>query len=76
MHEQSENALRGTIVNKMNMPLKGIAVLTIRVGESEVVTQVPIGEHAQLNDEVWLGFKKYHVFDGKTGMRTQTITAG
>ena len=76
LHEQSENALRGTIVNKMNMPLKSIAVLTIRVGESEVVTQVPIGEHAQLNDEVWLGFKKYHVFDGKTGMRTQTITAG
>ena len=75
LHEQRENALRGTIVNKMNLPLKSIAVLTVRVGESEVVTQVPIAENAQLNDEVWLGFKKYHVFDGKTGVRTQTVTA-
>ena len=75
LHEQSENSLRGTIVNKMNLPLKSITVVTIRVGESEVVTQVPIAENVQFNDEVWLGFKKYHVFDGKTGLRTQTVTA-
>jgi ABC-type sugar transport system ATPase subunit len=75
LHEQSENSLRGTIVNKMNLPLKSITVVTIRVGESEVVTQVPISENVQLNDEVWLGFKKYHVFDGATGLRTQTVTA-
>ncbi len=75
LRAQSENSLRGTVVNKMDLPLKGIVILTIRVGESEVVTQVPLAQNVRLNDEVWLGFKKYHVFDGKTGMRTQTVTA-
>lgn len=75
LREPTENALRGTIVNKLPLALKGITVLTVRVGESEVVTQVPLAQDAQLNDTVWLGFKKYHVFDGKTGVRTQTVEA-
>ena len=77
LREPGENTLQGTVANKMNLPLKGITILTIRVGESEVVTQVPSmhAEHVRLNDMVWLGFIKYHVFDGKTGLRTQTVTA-
>jgi ABC-type sugar transport system ATPase subunit len=75
LREQGENTLQGTVVNKMNLALKGFAVLTVRVGESEIVTPVPIAQNMQLNDQVWLGFVKYHVFDGKTGLRTQTITA-
>ncbi|MCI0477990.1 MAG: hypothetical protein L0Y55_17240, partial [Anaerolineales bacterium] len=75
LREPKENCLQGTVVNKLALALKGITIVTVRVGESEVVTQIPIAQDAQLNDTVWLGFKKYHVFDGKTGVRTQTIEA-
>ncbi|MBM3131161.1 MAG: ABC transporter ATP-binding protein [Chloroflexi bacterium] len=73
LRESKENCLPGTIVTKLPLALKGITVVTVRVGESEVVTPIPIAQDAQLNDTVWLGFKKYHVFDGKTGLRTQTV---
>jgi ABC-type sugar transport system ATPase subunit len=75
LREQKENSIRGTIINKVNLPLKSIAILTIRVGENEVVTSVPLAENVGLNDAVWLGFKKYHIFDKKTELRTQTYSA-
>jgi multiple sugar transport system ATP-binding protein len=75
LREQKENCIQGSVVNKNALPLKGITIVTLHVGEGEVVTQVPLAETVRLNEVMWLGFKKYHVFDGKTGLRTQTITA-
>lgn len=75
LREPKENCLPGVIADKLALPLKGIHVVTVRVGESQVVTQIPIAQTAQLGDRVWIGFQKYHVFDGKTGVRTQTVEA-
>jgi ABC-type sugar transport system ATPase subunit len=73
--EPKENCVLGSVSNKMPLPLKGTNVITVRVGESEVVTQVPNTLSLSLGDTVWLGFRRYHVFDAKTGVRVQTVTA-
>ncbi|CAG0947201.1 sulfate transport system ATP-binding protein [Anaerolineae bacterium] len=70
--EEKENSIKGTVINRVPLSLKSLAILTVRVGEDRVVAAVPIGAHIQLNDEVWLSFGKYHVFDKKTGRRTET----
>jgi ABC-type sugar transport system ATPase subunit len=73
--EQKEDYIRGTLSHRINLPLKSLAILTLHVGENEVVAPVPIAECFKITDEVWLGFKKYHVFDQKTELRMQTVTA-
>jgi ABC-type sugar transport system ATPase subunit len=73
--EPKENCVSGTVVNKMPLPLKGSTVVTVRVGENEVVTQVPGTLPLSVGDTLWLGFRQYHVFDAKTGMRVKTVTA-
>jgi len=73
LREEKENCLPGVIADKLALPLKGINIVTVRVGENHVVTQIPIAQDAPPGERVWLGFKRYHIFDAKTGVRTQTV---
>lgn len=68
-----EHRVKGTAINRVALSLKSLAILTVRVGENQVVAPVPIGARFALNDEVWLAFRKYHVFDTKTGRRTDSV---
>jgi multiple sugar transport system ATP-binding protein len=70
-----QDCIKGTVSNRINLPLKCLAILTMHVGNDEVTTTVPIADDFKSSDEVWIGFKKYHVFDKKTGLRIQTHTA-
>jgi ABC-type sugar transport system ATPase subunit len=71
--ESGEHRVKGTVINRVALSLKSLAILTVRVGENQVVAPVPIGARFALNDEVWLAFRKYHVFDTKTGRRTDSV---
>ncbi|MBI5034902.1 MAG: ABC transporter ATP-binding protein [Chloroflexi bacterium] len=71
-HEAQADRIQGTIVNRINLGLKAVAILTMRVGKSEVVAAAPIGEKLRTGDEVWIGLNKYHVFDAKTGSHIST----
>ena len=70
--EPRHDCIQGTVSNRINLPLKCLAVLTMHVGDDEVTAAVPIAESYRISDEVWIGFKKYHTFDKKTGLRIQT----
>ncbi len=70
---ETANCLRGVVRQRLNLALKGTAILTLAIGDQELVAPVPSAEEYRASDEVWIGFKKYHVFDGKTQSRTQTI---
>ena len=62
-------ALQGTIADRLSLPPRDEALLTIRVGEDEVHV-VTMGEAAPpIGAEVWLSFKRYHVFDEASGRR-------
>jgi len=70
------NCIRATVTNRTEFTLKGIAILTMRVGENQVVASVPIAEKFWSGDEVYIGLNKYHVFDAKTGAHLSTQTKG
>jgi len=62
-------SLQGTIADRLSLPPRDEALLTIRVGEDEVHV-VTMGEAAPpIGAEVWLSFKRYHVFDETSGRR-------
>ena len=75
-HDAQPNRIRATITNRIEFTLKGIAILTMRLGENEVVASVPLKETMRMGDEVWIGFNKYHVFDRKTGAHISTKIGG
>ncbi|MBI5302566.1 MAG: ABC transporter ATP-binding protein [Chloroflexi bacterium] len=73
--EPRENAIQATVRNRQNLALKSIAILTLAVGDDQVVASVPIAAEFRTGDQAWLTFRKYHVFDHKTQLRTRTILA-
>jgi hypothetical protein len=46
--------------------------LSIRVGEHEVHVQTSGDENLVAGEQVWLTFKRYHVFDKESGMRLRS----
>ncbi len=68
-----EGGIPGTIVDRINLPVQGHAILTIRVGESQVTARVPAAQPGSVNDRVWLDLKRYHIFSNKTGVRIRTV---
>jgi len=75
MRESSAGSIRGTVKDRLRLPVQRLTILTVRVGESEIVARVPISETWALNDAVWLRLQRYHLFD-KTGLRVNTVGAG
>jgi multiple sugar transport system ATP-binding protein len=73
LQEPKEDAVRGIVVDELCIPLKGIAILTMRAGENAVVASVPLATKPARGDAVGLLFNQYHVFDGKTGLRTRSV---
>ena len=73
--ELQDNRIIATVKDKLNLPMLNSTVLTLRVGEDLIVASVPIATRISLNDSVALKFRKYHVFDGKTGRRVRTNPA-
>jgi ABC-type sugar transport system ATPase subunit len=66
---EREGAMTGTISARLSLPLKNASYVSIRVGEDEVHAQTEGREHRAVGDRIWLGFKRYHVFDRASGVR-------
>jgi multiple sugar transport system ATP-binding protein len=62
------DALQGTIADRLSLPPRKGTLLTIRVGENEVHAE-SAAEAPPIGAEVWLTFKRYHVFDKASGRR-------
>lgn len=70
-----DHALEATVRERINLALKGIAILTLAVGDDQLVASVPIAEAFRAGDVAWLTFRKYHVFDAKTQLCLRTLVA-
>lgn len=73
--EQREGCVRGMLTKRIKLPVKQATILNVRVGEDEVVARIPGEEHLAINAEVWLCFKKYHLFDKNSGQRVKSLAA-
>ncbi len=73
--EQREGCIRGTLTNRIHLPVRQSTILTVRVGEHEVVARVPDVENLMLSAEVWLHFKRYHLFNKKSRLRVTSYPA-
>ena len=63
------DALQGTIADRLSLPPRKGMLLTIRVGEDEVHAETAGEEAPPIGAEIWLTFKRYHVFDKASGRR-------
>jgi multiple sugar transport system ATP-binding protein len=70
--EREEGAIRGIITGKVSLPIINATILSLRVGEHEVHAQTSSVENSAVGDQVWLTFKRYHVFDQESGIRTRS----
>lgn len=64
--------IKGNIIDINNVPLKNSTILEVKVGKNEVCTKLPLIENLSINHEVWLYFKKYHIFDENSGVRLRS----
>jgi multiple sugar transport system ATP-binding protein len=68
-HEPRDGALYGRVVDVLRLPPETTTTVTIRVGEREVHAQAPGGDAAAIGDQVWLTFRRVHMFDKDSGLR-------
>jgi multiple sugar transport system ATP-binding protein len=71
--DERKGGVRGIIVGKVWLPMINATILSIKVAEHEVYAQTSSTESLASGDQVWLTFKRYHVFDKASGMRLQSI---
>ena len=67
-----QDAVRGTVVSALTLPIKQGTLLTVRVGEHEVHAQLAGDAGPARGDDAWLTFRRYHVFDKASGVRLGT----
>jgi hypothetical protein len=67
--EEKDNCLKGRLTDVRRIPVKQITILMLQVGPKEVYVNIPsLKDNLSINDEIWLHFKKFHVFDKDTGV--------
>jgi ABC-type sugar transport system ATPase subunit len=69
-------ACKGMVVGTVSMPLVNAVLVSIRIGHDEVYAHAPLAESLRAGQDVWLTFKRYHVFDAATGARLRTEGGG
>jgi len=68
-HEPRDGALPGRVVDVLRLPPETTTTFTIRVGERDVHARAPGGDAAASGDQVWLTFRRVHLFDKGSGLR-------
>jgi ABC-type sugar transport system ATPase subunit len=67
-----KDGIRGIIAGQVSLPMMNATILSIHVGEHEVHAQASGDKRLLTGDQVWLTFKRYHVFDNESGMRLRS----
>jgi len=72
--EEKDNYIKGRIVDVRNIPIKNATILRIKIDKDEIYVQTALKENLLANNEVWLHFKKYHIFDKESGQRVRSYS--
>jgi ABC-type sugar transport system ATPase subunit len=71
-HRAVDDGVRGVVADILRLPLRHTTLYTVRVGEQDVHASVTADEHHAPGDEVWLTFRRYHLFEKATGLRLRS----
>ena len=71
--EDRGGGIRGIVAATLRLPMLNATIITLKVEEQEICAEVSNGEDLRGGDQVWLTFKRYHVFDKASGMRLRTV---
>jgi len=64
--------LQGKVIERLGLGPKNATLLTIQVGEQEVHAQIAGEDSHRVGDQVYLTFKRHHVFDRTSGLRLRS----
>jgi len=67
--EERPGAITGNVRGKLDLPMNSGTIFRIQVGEHDVHAQTAGDERVRSDGQVWLRFKRYHVFDRGSGER-------
>ena len=68
-NEKKRNSIPGKIIDIWDMSVKNLSILDISVGEKVVYVKDKLKPSFNKNQNIWLIFEKYYLFDKKTGKR-------
>jgi multiple sugar transport system ATP-binding protein len=71
-----DTGVPGTVTQVVPFALGHSTLVTIRVGEHEVHAQLTRAAPPVIGDEVWLTFRRYHLFERETGRRLTSHASG
>jgi multiple sugar transport system ATP-binding protein len=71
-----DTGVPGTVTQVVPFALGHSTLVTIRVGEHEVHAQLTRAAPPAIGDEVWLTFRRYHLFERETGRRLTSHASG
>jgi multiple sugar transport system ATP-binding protein len=72
---ESSGSIRGTLASILKLPLRNASLVTVRVGDHEVHAHSTVDDDRVVGDQVWLTFKRYHLFDKASGVRLRSQPA-
>jgi len=67
-----QEAIKGMVVGSMSMPLINAVLVSVRIGADEVYAHGAADDDFRAGEDVWVTFKRYHVFDAVSGARLRT----
>ena len=70
--EQTPGGVAGVVAASLSLPMLNATILSVRVDQHEVYAQVPVDRNFRAGDQVWLTFRKYHLFDKRSGVRLRS----
>lgn len=70
--EERPDGVMGTVAGRLSLPMLNATILSVRVEQHEVYAQTPGDQGVLAGDRVWLTFRKYHLFDKKSGARLRS----
>jgi multiple sugar transport system ATP-binding protein len=73
LDRERAGALVGYVDSALSVPPHEHTLLTIRVGAERVYARRPGLPTHRAGDRVWLGLRRYHVFDRATGQRLHSV---
>jgi multiple sugar transport system ATP-binding protein len=71
--EARDGRVGGTVAHELTLPMKNVTFLRVELGGEEVHARIPGTERFARGDQVWLSFKRYHIFDTESGARLRTF---
>jgi len=70
--EERPDGVMGIVAGKLSLPMLNATILSVRVDQHELYAQTPGDQNVLPGDRVWLSFRKYHLFDKKSGARLRS----